>query len=201
MELKLTNNEKCELLELDADSWCEEVREELFFREGHVMSGAERLGLQDAIGESLELEIETEAPQENTRLSFYTSNNKIIVIKKKRFDIKRFFGLTISVLGMTSENALGITAAIVEILMNHFFTILDEDASMVYSYLCYEYFYNGKRFDNTEIFEKVNQHLAHALGYRWPESKIREELSQLEDVKVIECMEGKWYVYDKIYLE
>lgn len=199
MQRNLTNNEKYKLLDMDIDFICKEIQTELFLRECYTLGEETSLTLQEAIGSSLELELDTEVPQENTRLSFYTFDNQIIIIKKKKFHIKRFLELIGNSLGFCSGNAFGIANAVLQIFIHDFLTVLEEDASLVYSYLCYEYFIKGNIFNNVEIFEKINTYLTETQGYRWPKEKLNKILLQLEGLKVMEFRDGLLYVSDKIY--
>lgn len=67
------------------------------------------------------------------------------------------------VLGLNEKPAV-IAIAVINIFLDLFFKILDEDVATVYLFLCYEYFQNKKCFDNTEIYDKINQYIKQTQG-------------------------------------
>ena len=64
--MQLTNSEKYELIEIDLEELCNEIKREILTRELYLLNKREIYILQEAIGDSTELEFDLEIPQENT---------------------------------------------------------------------------------------------------------------------------------------
>ena len=153
--------------------------------------------IQKAIGDSTELEFDLETPQENTRLSFYSINHQLVVIKRKSINIKMILELLIDTFNFSVGDNWTKIGVILSVLFKTFFDVLDDDIALVYSYLCNEYFINHIKISNIEIYDKVNEY----LGLNWSNDKINKILLQLENKRVIEFVDGVLKVKDKIYFE
>lgn len=195
--MQLTNSEKYELIEIDLEELCNEIKREILTRELYLLNKREIYILQEAIGDSTELEFDLEIPQENTRLSFYTINHQLVVIKRKSIDIKMFLELLIDAFDFSVGNKGTKIGVILKVLFKTCFDVLDDDIALVYSYLSNEYFINGIKISNVEIYDKVNKR----LGLNWSTDKINKILLQLENMRVIEFVDGVLKVKDKIYFE
>ncbi len=197
MELQLTNSEKYELIEIDLEELCNEIQREILTRELYLVNKSEKYMIQKAIGDSTELEFDLETPQENTRLSFYSINHQLVVIKRKSINIKMILELLIDTFNFSvGDNGTKI-GVILSVLFKTFFDVLDDDIALVYSYLCNEYFINHIKISNIEIYDKVNEY----LELNWSNDKINKILLQLENKRVIEFVDGVLKVKDKIYFE
>lgn len=201
MESHLTNSDKYELLDIDMDGICEEIRHEMMIKEFYRIEPKEIVKIQEAIGNCLELEIDVDGTQgEPTRLSFYTLHKQVVVIRKKQIDIKLFFELLVETFQFyvgNNEEKIGI---VLSVLLKTFLNVLDEETAVIYTYLCKAYYVNHQRFGNVEIYEEVNRYLRQYLGAAWSNDKIHRILLQLEGLGVIEFREGMLEVKDKIYL-
>jgi hypothetical protein len=201
MESHLTNSDKYELLDIDMDGMCEEIRHEMIIKEFYRIKPKEIAKIQEAIGNCLELEIDVDGAQgEPTRLSFYTLHKQIVVIRKKQIDIKLLFELLVEVFPFSAGDNEEKIRVILIVLLKTFLNVLDEETSVIYAYLCKAYFVNHQRFGNIEIYDEVNQYLRQYLGAAWSKDKIHRILRQLEGLRVIEFREGMLEVKDKIYL-
>ncbi len=202
MELQLTNNEKYMLLDINPEELCKKIKNEVFTKELYTIKDEELDLIQGIIGDSIELEVDTEASENNNvRVSFYTLNDKIVVIKRKKIDIKLLIDLLIHSVEFSVGNTGTRIVVILNILQKLFLNILDDDVAILYSYLCKEYFVNGNKFSNIEIFGNINKHLKEYLGLSWSNNKINKILLQLERLQVIEFSNGILHVKDKIYFE
>lgn len=197
----LTNENKFGLLDIDIKEVCQDIRGKVSVLESCALSDDELNSIQNIIGDSIELDLDLEEPVENTRVSFYTKDGKVVVVKAKKLDVKRLFNLFRLSLEFMAGNELTKIGVTISILLELFFQFPDKDLSDVYVYLAHEYFDNGKKFNNIEIFDAVNQHLK-SEGVRRSNEKIQEELKMLEnDLHVIECVNGIYEVKDKIYFQ
>lgn len=197
----LTCDEKFMLLDIDSNELHRILRRELSMAQLCTFEDEEVCQFQDAIGNCIEIETaQTPLDGDYNRASFYTSDGKVIVFKLKQFNIKTFFKVIFDILPSIGGNRFTIMSTILNILMNMFFQILDEDVTAVYLFLCQEYYQNGRLFDNTEIFDKVNQHLEQIQGVHWSDSKINRILLNLEKIRVIECRDGIFQPNDYIHL-
>ena len=197
----LTCDEKFKFLDIDSNELHRILRRKLSMAQLRTFEDEEVIQFQDVIGNCIEIET-TSTPLDGdyNRASFYTADGKVIVLKLKRFNIKTFFNVLLDILPSIGGNCFSITSAVLNVLMDIFFQILDEDVTTVYLFLCQEYYQNGRLLDNTEIFDKVNQHLEQTQGVHWPDSKINRILLSLEDIHVIECRDGIFQPNDYIYL-
>lgn len=198
--LHLTYDEKLKLLDIDPNELHGILRRELSMAQLRTIEDEKVCEFQDVIENCIEIETEL-VPSDGdfSRASFYTADGKVIVIKRKRFNIRTFFNMIFNILPSIGGNCFAIIYAVLNVLMHMFIQILDEDVTGVYLFLCHEYYQNGRCFDNTEIFDKVNQHLEEIQGVHWPDSKINRILLCLEDIRVIECREGIFQPNDYIY--
>jgi len=201
MELCLTNSEKYELLDIDLEEVCNEVNEEFLLKEWHVFEKSELDRMKEALGESTELEIETVIEAENTRLSFYSLNNQIIVVKRKRINIRLFLEMLAEAFNFRAGNNETKVITIFVVLLKVYLNVLNEDVSFVYAHLCYEYFTNGRKFNNVEIYVELNKYLKKYFGVGWPNDKLNKILLKLEELHVIEFVDGFLNVNDKIYFD
>ncbi len=199
---KLKNQNKFELLEIDAEKLCRDIRHEISINELYLLNDDELHFIQNIIGDSIELEVGLEDPVESTRASFYMKNGQMVVIKAKKLNVKELFSLLGSVEGFIQGTNLTRICIVIGLLIELFYQIMDKDLSKVYVYLANEYFNNGKKFNNMEIFDAVNQYIKESMNVKWSNKKIQEELDKLEhELRVIECIDGVYTVKDKIYFE
>lgn len=200
MMLRLTYDEKFKLLDIDPNELHKTLRRELSMAQLRTIEDEKVCELQDAIENCIEIETEL-APLDGdyNRASFYIADGKVIVIKLKRFNIRTFFNVLLNILPSIGGNCFAIIGAVLNVLMNVFVQILDEDVTSIYLFLCHEYYKSGRCFDNTEIFDKVNQYLEETQGVHWPDSKINRILLNLESIHVIECREGIFQPNDYIH--
>lgn len=198
--MQIEKNIKYEMLDIDINKVCREIKREVFAKELYSIKEDELFFLQETIGEIIELDIETQVLSDNTRKSFYLSNNRIVVIKNKKINIKLFFDILDASYELIDNRIEKRIAIIIELFIKLFFNVLNKDSAIVYSYLCNEYFIHARQFKNTEVNERINQYLKKKLGLSWSEDKILEILRYLEeDIRVIECRNGVFHVNDKIY--
>ncbi len=201
MMLRLTYDEKFKLLDIDPNDLHKTLSRELSMAQLRTIEDEKVCELQDAIENCIEIETELlPLDGDYNRASFYTADGKVIVIKLKRFNIRTFFNALLHIFPSIGGNCFAIIGAVLNVLMDVFVQILDEDVTSVYLFLCHEYYQNGRCFDNTEIFDKVNQHLEATQGVHWPDSKINRILLNLESIHVIECREGIFQPIDYIHL-
>lgn len=197
---KLTNHNKFELLEIDVERLRQDIQKEISFDEQYVLNNEELDSIQNIIGDSIELEVELEEAVESTRASFYMKNGQVVVIKTKKLDVKLLFSLFKSVDGLINGSGLTKICTIFDLLIGLLYQIVDKDLPKVYTYLADEYFNNGRRFNNIEIFDAVNQYMKQSMSVKWSNQKIQEKLDKLEyELRVIECIDGVYEVKDKIY--
>ena len=158
--MQLTNSEKYELIEIDLEELCNEIKREILTRELYLL-------------------------------------NKREMYKRQSIDIKMFLELLIDAFDFSVGNKGTKIGVILKVLFKTCFDVLDDDIALVYSYLSNEYFINGIKISNVEIYDKVNKR----LGLNWSTDKINKILLQLENMRVIEFVDGVLKVKDKIYFE
>ncbi|MCM1212110.1 MAG: hypothetical protein NC318_10945 [Blautia sp.] len=196
---QLTNQEKFELMEIDIEKIRQKVQEEISMDELYVLTDNELDSIQEIVGDSIELDVDSEESVENTRASFDIKNGQVLVIKAKKINAKLLFSLFKSVEGLISGSNLTRMFIVINLLMEYFCEVLDKDLSRVYTYLANEYFNNGRKFNNIEIIGVVNQYIKESMHVEWSDQKIQEKLNKLEyDLRVIECIDGVYVVTDKI---
>ena len=155
---------------------------------------------EKAICDSIELEIDTEIPEDdNTRLSFYALNNELVVIRRKKINIKLFFELLTDLFSFSTGSNVTKIGAVLNIFLKTFLNVLDEDVALVYAFISNQYFKKGRQYNNVEIFDAVNKYLMEVLQMGWSADKINKILLQLESLQVIEFNNGLLKVNDKIY--
>lgn len=198
--LKLTNSEKCELLHINLEELNNEIRKNILVEQLYTISDQELGVIQSIICDSIDLEVETKAPEDDVRISFYTLNNRVVIIKKKKMDIKLLFDLLIHSTEFLDGGIPTRIGIVLNVIVKLFLNVLDGEIVIVYSYLCVEYFVNGIKFNNTEIFNEINKYLKTNFGFGWSNDKINKVLLELEDLGVIEFSDGVLHVKDKIYL-
>lgn len=197
---KLTNLEKFKLLGIDIGELQQEIQREISMTEMHKISDDALNEISDIIGESIELEVAAEEPLENTKASFLMKGGRVFVLKAKRLNIEQFFFLFIQAEQFLKGNELERIAIALYSIFKLFFQNMDEDLSRIYTYLAYEYFHNGRKFNNVEIFDAINRYLKESLDTSWANRIIDQKLIRLEkELRVIECVNGIYEVSDKIY--
>lgn len=200
MNLRLTNSDKCELLNIVPEELSNEIQNEIFFKEMYLVQNEELHMIEKAICDSIELEIDTEIPEDdNTRLSFYALNNELVVIRRKKINIKLFFELLIDLFSFSTGSNVTKIGAVLNIFLKTFLNVLDEDVALVYAFISNQYFKKGRQYNNVEIFDAVNKYLMEVLQMGWSADKINKILLQLESLQVIEFNNGLLKVNDKIY--
>lgn len=199
MKLQLTEFQKYEMLEIDVKELRDEIKKRILTSEMYSVKENELDIMQKAISNSIELEVDTEVPEENTKLSFYTHDNRVVVIRRKQFSIKLFWDLMNEAITFQAGNDITRVWTVLRVIFKVFFSVLDEDVSFVYSCICKEYFTNGNKISNLDIFDEVNKYVRQNLGGSWPNDKINKTLLELEKLKVIAFENGFLDVKDKIY--
>lgn len=197
---KLTNLEKFKLLEINIDELQQEIQREISMTEMHKVSDGALSEISDIIGDSIELEVAAEEPLENTKASFLMKEGRVLVLKAKRLNVKQLFFLFTKAQQFLEGNELERIAIVIYSIFMLFFQNLDEDLSRIYAYLAYEYFHNGRKFNNVEIFDAINRYLKESLDTSWTNREIDQKLIWLEkELRVLECINGIYEVRDKIY--
>lgn len=197
---KLTNQNKFELLEIDVEKLCRDIQNEISMDELYVLNADELGSIQNIIGDSIELEVGLEDPGESVRASLYMKNGQVVVIRAKKLNIKLLFFLFGSVEAFINGTNLTRICIVVDLLIKFLFQVVDKDLSKVYVYLADEYFNKGRKFNNIEIFDAVNQYIKENMDVKWSNRRIQEKLDILEhELRVIECIDGVYEVKDQIY--
>ena len=199
MKLQLTEFQKYEMLEIDVTELRDEIRKRILVVDMYSVKENELDMMQSAISNSIELEFDAEIPDGNTKLSFHMFDNKVLVIKKKQFSIKLFWSLMNDAVAFQAGNDVVRAWIVLNVIFKVFFSVLDEDVSFVYSCLCKEYFTNGRKINNVEIFDEINKYARQNLGGSWSNDKINKILLELEKLKVVTFEDGCLNVKDKIY--
>lgn len=197
---QLSNAEKFKLLEIDETQLRQMIQNAFLIEESHKLKDYELDSISGMIGESIALEFDTEEPVENTRASIYVREGKVVVLKAKMLNIGKLFSLAVKAPEfMRGDNYFRI-CIVISALYQIFYQELDEDLSKIYTYLASEYFQHGRKFNNVEIYDVVNQYVKENSGVKWTHEKINKKLAKLEnELKVIECVDGIYNVKDKIY--
>lgn len=89
--------------------------------------------------------------------------------------------------------------AVGKFIVGLFVRVLDEEATMVYSWMARRYFKEGHRFENTMIYGEINNFLKEQYGFIWASQKIDDTLGKLEEAGVIEWSDGYVRAIDEIY--
>lgn len=196
-------DEKLELLNYDNKQFYQILKNELSRELFYSVNDDEFSKINKAIDKAIEIEFECveSGDYSNQRASFYTKSGHIIIIKQKRINIKMLWDITTEIPGLMSGNGITITISVIKILLSIFFEELNDDVSTVYLYLCNEYYKNGHKFKNTEIHQKISEYIYSTFETRWSNSKIDEILKKLDDISVIEFINGYCVVNDFIYFQ
>lgn len=198
--MQLANNEKYKQLGIDSEEFCNIIQNDIRLK-GYIIKKEHLNSVKKIVGDSIEFDIESDTSGGDiTRASFYVSNEQIVVIKGKKLNIKLMISMLFNLFEFSRETDIVIKIeTILNILMQLLFNVLDEDVSIIYLYLANEYFNNNNRFNNIEIYERINTYLKNSRKLSWSDTKINKLLLQLENLEVIECSNGVYLVKDKIY--
>lgn len=196
-------DEKLELLNYDNKQFYQILKNELSRELFHSVNDDEFSKVSKAIDKAIEIEFECgeSGDYSNQRASFYTKSGHIIIIKQKRINIKMLWDIITEIPGVMSGNGIIIAISVIKILLSIFFEALNDDISTVYLYLCNEYYKNGHKLKNTEIHQKISEYIYSTFETHWSNSKIDEILKKLDDISVIEFINGYCVVNDFIYFQ
>ena len=195
MELKMTNEEVFRLAGIDIDEICKIFREKILLEELYAVKADNMAAVKELIAECMDLEVEVSKDEENTRACFHCFDGKLLVLKRRQFDLKLLFqeagNLPEAILGSSLERIWVLVRAFAEL----FFDILDGDCATIFAILCEIYF---KKLNNIEIYGQINNFLNMKMAIEWPYKKINDSLIMLENAGVIEWENGMLQMKDKI---
>lgn len=198
MELEMSNEEVFRLAGIDADEMCETLRKKIFLEELYTMKDDEMDAVQALMAECMDLEVERVENEDNTRACFHYFDGKLLVLKRRRFDLKLLFQegrkLPEAVLGGVAERTWVLIRAVTELFIN----ILDGDCAMIFAILCESYFKEGRKLNNVEIYAQINNFLNMKIGFEWSYKKINDILHMLENANLIEWENGILQIKDKM---
>lgn len=199
MKLQLLDEETCRLAGIDIETVCQTVQERVFLDELYKMKEKELDAVKKLVTKCIELDVEAVENEENTRGCFHLYDGKLIVVKKRKFDIKLLFleagNIPEFVFGGTEQRIYTVVKAVVELFIN----IMDGDAAIVFTILCEKYIREGRKYNNIEIYSRIYQFLKAEYDLEWSYKKINEVLLVLEHAGIIEWEDGVLQVRDKIY--
>ena len=198
MELKMTNEEVFRLAGIDIDEICKIFREKILLEELYAVKADNMAAVKELIAECMDLEVEVSKDEENPRACFHCFDGKLLVLKRRQFDLKLLFqeagNLPEAILGSSLERIWVLVRAFAELFVD----ILDGDCATIFAILCEIYFKKGIKLNNIEIYGQINNFLNMKMAIEWPYKKINDSLIMLENAGVIEWENGMLQMKDKI---
>ena len=201
MELKITPKQKMDIAGIDIENIFSKIRSENISFGISAIKKLDEMEIQSWLVESLEIEWDLAENVEGdvSRESFYLGNNRILVVKAKQLNIKTFLLLAESVIECSfADNPFYKVFIFVKVILEEFFCILDQEVAMVYTCLCREYFYQGKRFLFPDVYEDIRSCLKEDLDVNWSLARVKEKIDKLEEQRIVEIVNGELQVRDKI---
>lgn len=199
MKVQLSDEEIYTLAEIDIARLCTMVRERALMRELCKIEDEEINKVRMLIAECIDIDLEAVENEINTRACFHSFDGKLIVVRRRTFDLKLLFQEVKYLLELGFAGKYESILIVAKIILSFFVDFLDGDSEMIFSMLCTRYFLKGEAIHNIDIFEKINTFLKEEMGTEWSYKKINDVLRTLEKASVIEWDNGNLMVKDKIY--
>ena len=193
---------KFELIGVDENSFKEALEQYVADESMQRLSSVELESTIDIIDKNIELEIEPVRLEENegTMACYDVLDGKLIVVKRKRINLQLLFKELQPAISFGMGDEFAKVLSVLQFIMIMFVQKLDEDASLIYSWIARKYFNEGVLVENTQIYEEINAFLKIQFNCIWPEKKIDQVLDKIVDAGVAEWKEGYFWPLDRVII-
>lgn len=193
---------KFKLIGVDENSFKEALEQYVADESMQRLSSVELESTIDIIDKNIELEIEPVRLEENegTMACYDVLDGKLIVVKRKRINLQLLFKELQPAINFGMGDEFAKVLSVLQFIMIMFVQKLDEDASLIYSWIARKYFNEGILVENTQIYEEINTFLKTQFNCIWPEKKIDQVLDKIVDAGVAEWKEGYFWPLDRVII-
>lgn len=200
MNLKL--QDKLILLDIDEKSMIENLRKNLFLETSYLLTDDTIQNIKGIMNQSLELQTQLVDQRLNTRASFKVSGDKIIVVKKRKLDVKSMVMCLNEIHNVNPSKKVDVILFVIKMIFINFINIMNSDTALVYSYLSKLYFIDKKDLSIEETYNEVEYYVNDYLNLGWSDKNINNVIAELENIyKVIKFENDRLYIKDKIMFE
>ena len=200
MNLKL--QDKLILLDIDEKSMIENLRKNLFLETSYLLTDDTIQNIKGIMNQSLELQTQLVDQRLNTRASFKVLGDKIIVVKKRKLDVKSMVICLNEIHNVNPSKKVDVILFIIKMIFINFINIMNSDTALVYSYLSKLYFIDKKDLSIEKTYNEVEYYVNDYLNLGWSDKNINNVIAELENIyKVIKFENDRLYIKDKIMFE
>jgi len=200
MNLKL--QDKLILLDIDEKSMIENLRKNLFLETSYLLTDDTIQNIKGIMNQSLELQTQLVDQRLNTRASFKVLGDKIIVVKKRKLDVKSMVMCLNEIHNVNPSKKVDVILFVIKMIFINFINIMNSDTALVYSYLSKLYFIDKKDLSIEETYNEVEYYVNDYLNLGWSDKNINNVIAELENIyKVIKFENDRLYIKDKIMFE
>lgn len=200
MNLKL--QDKLILLDIDEKSMIENLRKNLFLETSYLLTDDTIQNIKGIMNQSLELQTQLVDQRLNTRASFKVLGDKIIVVKKRKLDVKSMVMCLNEIHNVNPSKKVDVILFVIKMIFINFINIMNSDTALVYSYLSKLYFIDKKDLSIEETYNEVEYYVNDYLNLGWSGKNINNVIAELENIyKVIKFENDRLYIKDKIMFE
>ena len=200
MNLKL--QDKLILLDIDEKSMIENLRKNLFLETSYLLTDDTIQNIKGIMNQSLELQTQLVDQRLNTRASFKVLGDKIIVVKKRKLDVKSMVMCLNEIHNVNPSKKVDVILFVIKMIFINFINIMNSDTALVYSYLSKLYFIDKKDLSIEETYNEVEYYVNDYLNLGWSAKNINNVIAELENIyKVIKFENDRLYIKDKIMFE
>lgn len=200
MNLKL--QDKLILLDIDEKSMIENLRKNLFLETSYLLTDDTIQNIKGIMNQSLELQTQLVDQRLNTRASFKVLGDKIIVVKKRKLDVKSMVICLNEIHNVNPSKKVDVILFVIKMIFINFINIMNSDTALVYSYLSKLYFIDKKDLSIEKTYNEVEYYVNDYLNLGWSDKNINNVIAELENIyKVIKFENDRLYIKDKIMFE
>lgn len=200
MNLKL--QDKLILLDIDEKSMIENLRKNLFLETSYLLTDDTIQNIKGIMNQSLELQTQLVDQRLNTRASFKVLGDKIIVVKKRKLDVKSMVICLNEIHNVNPSKKVDVILFVIKMIFINFINIMNSDTALVYSYLSKLYFIDKKDLSIEKTYNEVEYYVNDYLNLGWSDKNINNVIAELENIyKVIKFENDRLYIKDKIIFE
>ena len=200
MNLKL--QDKLILLDIDEKSMIENLRKNLFLETSYLLTDDTIQNIKGIMNQSLELQTQLVDQRLNTRASFKVLGDKIIVVKKRKLDVRSMVMCLNEIHNVNPSKKVDVILFVIKMIFINFINIMNSDTALVYSYLSKLYFIDKKDLSIEETYNEVEYYVNDYLNLGWSDKNINNVIAELENIyKVIKFENDRLYIKDKIMFE
>lgn len=200
MNLKL--QDKLILLDIDEKSMIDNLRKNLFLETSYLLTDDTIQNIKGIMNQSLELQTQLVDQRLNTRASFKVLGDKIIVVKKRKLDVKSMVICLNEIHNVNPSKKVDVILFVIKMIFINFINIMNSDTALVYSYLSKLYFIDKKDLSIEKTYNEVEYYVNDYLNLGWSDKNINNVIAELENIyKVIKFENDRLYIKDKIMFE